>query len=138
MAETQFPFKSYGVVKTMQTEYALVRAGLVAVLVAAADRIFAEGNMKYSGAQLMQQLGLYTTIIVMTEHGEEVNAGTLTERTRLHYMTVNKMLKSLYDAKIIGRTQVQTSHGGGRKYIYHPLVDIRVMAEAPHSGIPST
>ena len=76
------------------------------------DRIFPDET----GAARLQQIGLFTLILVLEARGESVTAKRLSEVTGQHFSAIHLQMEKLLDAKVVGTRSVSNRIARGRAF----------------------
>lgn len=114
----------------MSTDYALLRSGLAATLVAATQQIIRALPAEMSGNLKAQHLGVYLTIVAMTERHEDATTRSISGFINLARPHVNSIVNRLCGAQVIARKQVLSPHGSGRQFVYYPIADFQAVRAA--------
>jgi len=133
-ATPDFERPDIGHFSAMKSDFALLKSGLSATLVAATRQIIAALPQASTGSLRAQHLGIYLAIIALSEAGEDATTRHISSLLGHQRSHVNRIASNLVEAKVVGRDRVLAAHGRGHQYVYFPVADfdaIRAMQNLP-------
>lgn len=114
----------------MESDYALLKRGLGAVLVSASRTIAVELPKAMSGSRRAQHLGIYFAVVTLAELDEDATSQAISNHVGLAVSHVNSILKRLVEIHVLDRESLKTDNRRSYKFRYRPKAEFTSIRQA--------